>query len=52
MITRAKNVEGGYRLTGSTMWITNSPIADVFVVWVRRTTKTPSAASCWRNPAS
>jgi glutaryl-CoA dehydrogenase len=33
MITRARSVEGGYRLTGSKMWITNSPIADVFVVW-------------------
>jgi len=33
MITRAKKVDGGYRLSGSKMWITNSPIADVFVVW-------------------
>jgi len=33
MITRARKVDGGYRLTGSKMWITNSPIADVFVVW-------------------
>ncbi|MBB3062262.1 acyl-CoA dehydrogenase [Microbulbifer rhizosphaerae] len=33
MKTRAKKVDGGYRLTGSKMWITNSPIADVFVVW-------------------
>ncbi len=33
MKTRAKSVAGGYRLTGSKMWITNSPIADVFVVW-------------------
>lgn len=35
MSTRAKKVEGGYRLTGSKMWITNSPIADVFVVWAK-----------------
>lgn len=35
MTTRAKKVEGGYRLTGSKMWITNSPIADVFVVWAK-----------------
>jgi len=35
MITRARKVEGGYRLTGSKMWITNSPIADVFVVWAK-----------------
>ncbi|MGM0984226.1 MAG: acyl-CoA dehydrogenase [Pseudomonadota bacterium] len=33
MVTRARKVEGGYRLTGSKTWITNSPIADVFVVW-------------------
>ncbi|HCO59940.1 MAG TPA: acyl-CoA dehydrogenase, partial [Porticoccaceae bacterium] len=30
MITRAKSVDGGYRLTGAKMWISNSPIADVF----------------------
>ena len=35
MITRAKKVEGGYRLTGAKMWITNSPIADVFGVWAK-----------------
>ena len=35
MITRAKKVAGGYSLTGSKMWITNSPIADVFVVWAK-----------------
>ena len=33
MKTRAKKVDGGYLLTGNKMWITNSPIADVFVVW-------------------
>jgi glutaryl-CoA dehydrogenase len=33
MRTRAKSVAGGYRLTGSKIWITNSPIADVFIVW-------------------
>ncbi len=33
MRTRAKKVDGGYVLTGNKMWITNSPIADVFVVW-------------------
>ncbi len=33
MKTRAKKVDGGYRLTGSKTWITNSPIADVCVVW-------------------
>src|SRR5574338_1479212 len=33
MQTRAKAVKGGYSLTGSKMWISNSPIADVFVVW-------------------
>ena len=35
MITRARKVDGGYRLTGNKMWITNSPIADVFVVWAK-----------------
>lgn len=35
MITRARKVEGGYRITGAKMWITNSPIADVFVVWAK-----------------
>ena len=35
MVTRAKAVEGGYRLTGSKMWISNSPIADVFIVWAK-----------------
>jgi len=33
--TRARSVDGGYRLTGNKMWITNSPIADVFVVWAK-----------------
>ncbi len=35
MKTRAVKIEGGYRLTGSKMWISNSPIADVFVVWAK-----------------
>ncbi len=35
MITRAKKVNGGYSLSGAKMWITNSPIADVFVVWAK-----------------
>ncbi|HEY7811084.1 MAG TPA: acyl-CoA dehydrogenase [Allosphingosinicella sp.] len=35
MRTRATKVDGGYRLSGSKMWITNSPIADVFVVWAK-----------------
>ena len=33
MRTRAKKVDGGFMLTGNKMWISNSPIADVFVVW-------------------
>jgi len=33
MKTRAKSVDGGYLLSGAKMWISNSPIADVFVVW-------------------
>jgi glutaryl-CoA dehydrogenase len=35
MKTRAKSVDGGYKLSGSKMWISNSPIADVFVVWAK-----------------
>ena len=35
MATRAKKVAGGWLLTGSKMWITNSPIADVMVVWAK-----------------
>jgi len=35
MITRAKSAPGGYRLSGAKMWISNSPIADVFVVWAK-----------------
>ena len=35
MKTRAKKTEGGYVLNGSKMWISNSPIADVFVVWAK-----------------
>ena len=35
METRAVKVDGGWRLHGSKMWITNSPIADVFVVWAK-----------------
>ncbi|MBU9261465.1 acyl-CoA dehydrogenase [Burkholderia multivorans] len=35
MVTRAKKVPGGYSLSGAKMWITNSPIADVFVVWAK-----------------
>ncbi|WP_196138106.1 acyl-CoA dehydrogenase [Aliikangiella sp. G2MR2-5] len=35
MKTRAKKVDGGYILTGNKMWITNSPVADVFVVWAK-----------------
>jgi len=35
METRARKVEGGFQLTGNKMWITNSPIADVFVVWAK-----------------
>jgi glutaryl-CoA dehydrogenase len=35
MKSRAKRADGGYRLTGNKMWITNSSIADVFVVWAK-----------------
>src|SRR4029079_5110602 len=39
MVTRARKVEGGYQLSGSKMWISNSPIADVFVVWAKEVEK-------------
>ncbi|MFJ5381379.1 acyl-CoA dehydrogenase [Cupriavidus sp. CER94] len=35
MVTRARKVDGGFELSGAKMWITNSPIADVFVVWAK-----------------
>ena len=35
MRTRAEKIDGGYRISGAKMWITNSPIADVFVVWAK-----------------
>ncbi|MBT8154448.1 acyl-CoA dehydrogenase [Epibacterium ulvae] len=35
MKTRAEKIDGGYRLIGSKMWISNAPIADVFVVWAK-----------------
>lgn len=35
MATRAYKVDGGYKLKGNKMWITNSPVADVFVVWAK-----------------
>jgi len=35
MVTRAKSVDGGYKISGAKMWISNSPIADVFVVWAK-----------------
>ncbi|WP_038289549.1 acyl-CoA dehydrogenase [Zooshikella ganghwensis] len=35
MLTRAVKVTGGYKITGSKMWITNSPIADLCVVWAK-----------------
>ena len=35
MITRARSVDGGWKISGAKNWITNSPIADVFVVWAK-----------------
>jgi len=35
MVTRAKKVDGGYLLNGAKMWISNSPYADIFVVWAK-----------------
>src|SRR5438034_9236482 len=35
MVTRARSIQGGYRLSGAKMWISNSPIADVFIAWAK-----------------
>ena len=35
MITRAKKINGGWQLNGAKMWITNSPVADILVVWAK-----------------
>jgi glutaryl-CoA dehydrogenase len=35
MVTRARSAQGGYKLSGAKMWITNAPIADIFVVWAK-----------------
>ena len=35
LITRARKVDGGWNLTGSKMWISNSPFADIFVIWAK-----------------
>src|SRR5690606_27707417 len=37
MSTRAEKIDGGYRLTGTKTWISNAPIADVFVIWAKST---------------
>ena len=38
MATRASKIDGGYRITGSKLWISNAPIADVFVIWAKSET--------------
>ena len=35
MVSNAKKVEGGYQLNGSKTWITNAPVADVFIIWAK-----------------
>jgi glutaryl-CoA dehydrogenase len=35
MVTRARKVDGGWKIKGAKMWITNSPVADIFVVWAK-----------------
>ena len=35
MVTRARSVDNGYQLSGAKIWITNSPIADVFIIWAK-----------------
>ena len=53
MATRAYKVMAATSLKGSKMWITNSPVADVFVVWAkshrRRRRGARSAALCWKR---
>ena len=48
MITRARKVAGGYSLSGAKTWISNAPIADIFLVWAKTTTAR-SAASFLRR---
>ena len=35
LVTRAEKTDGGYKLTGSKMWISNAPVADIAVVWAK-----------------
>ncbi len=35
MKTKAEKIDGGYRISGSKMWISNAPVADVFIIWAR-----------------
>jgi len=35
MVTRARKVDGGWKIKGAKMWITNSPVADIFVIWAK-----------------
>ena len=52
MKTRAEKTADGYRLNGAKTWISNAPIADVFVVWAKSEDAhggTKSAALCWRR---
>ena len=46
MLTRARPVDGGFLLNGSKMWITNSPVADVFIVWAKR--EEPDGPGQWK----
>jgi glutaryl-CoA dehydrogenase len=43
MVTRAQKVAGGYKLSGAKMWISNSPMADVFVVWAKEVSESGTA---------
>ena len=45
MATRAHKVAGGYKLSGAKMWISNSPIADVFVVWAKEVSESGKVGS-------
>lgn len=48
MVTRAEKVSGGYSISGSKTWITNSPIADIFIIWAKvyKDTNLPDGSIC------
>lgn len=49
MTSRARKVDGGYRLTGSKAWITHAPIADIFIIWAKNAADEVKAFLLERN---